>query len=126
MPDTPDPRELLRTHITGLEAKADQLSGELAEVRAELKQYKTALAALSEKPSKRSVTRAMVHRELVTLLTDSPGRSAPREELEVSLKSRLKSSGHKLNGISRRLEEALQDEVFTAANGSVSLASPSA
>lgn len=121
MNTTPDPRDLLRSHITGLEAKAEQLSGELADVKAELKQYNTALAALSEKPSKKSVTRALVHRELTALLTDAPGRSSPRDELEDSLKSRLKSAGYKLNGISRRLEEALQDEVFTTANGSVTL-----
>ena len=111
----PDPRDLLREHIVQLEARAEEISGELAGVKAELKQYRTALAALEGKPAKQTVTREVVRGEVVAYLSDAPERTATRKDLEADLKGRLKANGYMLNGFSRRMDEVLGDEsAFTA------------
>ena len=120
----PDPRDLLRAHITGLEGKAAGLSTELAEVKAELRQYKTALNALTGKPSdgKKTVTRKVVHDELTPFLSEQPGGSAKRATVDSELRQRLKASGFKLNGIARRIDEVLASDSFAVVDDEVTLA----
>ena len=109
-PSSPDPRDLLREHIVRLEARAEEVSLELAQVRTELKQYRTALAALEGSKDKKTVTREVVRGQVIAYLTDAPENTAARKELESDLKSRLKKDGYMLNGFSRRIEEVLGDE----------------
>ena len=110
-PSSPDPRDLLREHIVRLEARADEVSLELAQVKAELKQYRTALAALEGSKDKKTVTREVVRGEVIAYLSEAPEKTAVRKELESDLKSRLKEGGYMLNGFSRRIEEVLGDEI---------------
>jgi len=120
---TPDPRELLRAHISSLEEKAGQLGDELAQVNAELKQYRTALSALTGKPAqaKKTVTRSVVRGEVVAVLVDAPEHSSTRKALDTAVRERLKAAGYKLNGISRRMDEALQEEAFLLERNKVTL-----
>jgi len=121
---SPDPRDLLRAHITGLEQRAASLSSELTEVKAELRQYKTALAALTGKPlgGKKTVTRKVVKDELTPFLSEQPKNCAPRARVDSELRDRLKASGYKLNGIARRIDEVLTDDAFTVVGDEVTLA----
>ncbi len=122
-PASPDPRDLLRSHIVSLEEKAAGLADQLAAVNGELKQYRTALAALTGKPaeSKKTVTRAVVRGEVVAVLTEAPERTSTRKALDEAVRERLKSSGYKLNGITKLFQEALRDSAFTLDRNKVSL-----
>lgn len=122
-----DPRELIRAHILHLEAKAEDLSSELAGVKAELKQYRTALSALEEKPAKQTVNREVVRGEVIAYLTAAPEHTASRKDLDSALKAKLKGEGYKLNGFARRVEEVLGDESTFTIHGrsKVSLSSSS-
>ena len=97
---------------------------ELAEVKAELRQYKTALNALTGKPSdgKKTVTRKVVHDELTPFLSEQPGGSANRATVDAELRQRLKASGFKLNGIARRINEVLASDSFAVVDDEVTLA----
>lgn len=120
----PDPRDLLRTHIIGLEEKAAEISTELAGVKAELRQYRTALNALTGKPSdgKKTVTRKIVHDVLTPFLSEQPGGSAKRATVDSEMRRRLKASGYKLNGISSRINEVLAGDAFAVVDDDVALA----
>ena len=121
---SPAPRDLLRAHIVGLEQKAAGLSSELSDVKTELRQYRTALVALTGKPAggKKTVTRKVVKDELTPFLAEQPKKSAPRSTVDSELRDRLKASGYKLNGISRRIDEVLTDDAFTVVGEEVTLA----
>lgn len=102
--------DLIRQALADLETRRSRLASELAELDSEKNRYKTALAALTgETAPGRAVTKAHVRDELVELLREALGRPVPREEIETTLKQRIKKKGIKITNFNRRFHEVLRE-----------------
>jgi chromosome segregation ATPase len=102
--------DLIRQALADLETRRSRLASDLAELEGEVKKHRSALSALTgEATPGRAVTKVQVRDELIELLREHPGQAVPREELEKTLKQRIKKKQIKATNLVRRLDEVLRE-----------------
>lgn len=110
-------QELLRSQLSPLDARAEELEKELANVNSNRKRLQAALEALGAPPAKpkgRSTRKCVTKDVVIQLIEQLLSGVSPLSpnDLDQQVRAKVKELGYSLSGITLRINEALKERQF--------------